>query len=41
LVLEIRCPNLNGYHILVWQWGVAVLAMLGGLALGRLSNRRP
>jgi hypothetical protein len=40
IVLEVRCPNLNGYHILVWHWGVALLAMLSGLALGRLSNRR-
>ena len=40
MVLEVRCPNLSGYHILVWHWGVALLAMLGGLTLGRLSNRR-
>ena len=36
MVLEVRCPNLSSYHILVWHWGVALLAMLGGLALGRL-----
>jgi len=40
MVLEVRCPNLSGYHILVWHWGVALLALLGGLALCRLSNRR-
>ena len=39
IVLEVRCPNLNLYHILAWHWGAALLAMLGGLALGRLSNR--
>jgi hypothetical protein len=39
MVLELQCPNLNLYHILAWHWGVALLAMLGGLALGRLSNR--
>jgi hypothetical protein len=36
MVLEVRCPNLSSYHILVWHWGVALLAMLGGLALGHL-----
>jgi hypothetical protein len=40
MALEVRCPNLSGYHILVWHWGVALLAMLGGLTLSRLSNRR-
>ena len=39
MVLDVRCPNLNLYHILAWHWGAALLAMLGGLALGRLSNR--
>jgi hypothetical protein len=39
MVLEVQCPNLNLFHILAWHWGVALLAMLGGLALGRLSNR--
>jgi len=39
MVLEVRCPNLNLYHILAWHWGAALVAMLGGLALGRLSNR--
>jgi hypothetical protein len=39
MVLEVRCPNLNLYHILAWHLGVALLAMLGGLTLGRLSNR--
>lgn len=40
MVLQVRCPNLNGYHILVWHWGVALLAISGGLALGRLSSWR-
>jgi hypothetical protein len=39
MVLELRCPNLNLFHILAWHWGAALLAMLGGLTLGRLSNR--
>ncbi len=40
MVLEVRCPNLGLYHILVWHWGLTLLAMLGGLALGGLWNRR-
>jgi hypothetical protein len=39
ITLEVRCPNLNLYHILAWHWGAALLATLGGLALGCLSNR--
>jgi hypothetical protein len=39
MVLEVQCPNLNLFHILAWHWGATLLAMLGGLALGRLSNR--
>lgn len=33
-VLEVHCPNLNLYHILVWHLGVLLLSVLGGLALG-------
>ena len=33
-VLEVHCPNLNLYHILVWHLGVLLLSALGGLALG-------
>jgi hypothetical protein len=40
MVLEVQCPNLSSYHILVWHWGVALLATLAGLALGRLLSRR-
>jgi hypothetical protein len=40
MVLEVKCPNLSTYHILVWHWGVALVAMLGGLALGRLLTHR-
>jgi hypothetical protein len=40
MVLEVRCPNLSSYHILLWHWGVALLAMFGGLALGRSLSRR-
>jgi hypothetical protein len=40
MVLEVRCPNLSSYHILVWHWGVALLAMFGGLAFGRSLSRR-
>jgi hypothetical protein len=33
-VLEINCPNLNAYHILVWHWGVILISSLAGVALG-------
>jgi len=33
-VLEVHCPNLNLYHILVWHLGVLLLSVLGGLAVG-------
>ena len=33
-VLEVQCPNLNEYHILVWHWGVILLCSIGGLSLG-------
>jgi hypothetical protein len=33
-VLEVHCPNLNRYHILVWHLGVILVSALGGLALG-------
>jgi len=43
-VLEIFCPNLNEYHIVVWHLGAAVLSAAGGLAIGifaeRFSTRR-
>jgi len=33
-VLEINCPNLNVFHILVWHVGVVVIGSLGGALLG-------
>jgi hypothetical protein len=33
-VLEINCPNLNVFHILVWHWGVFAISSLGGALLG-------
>jgi hypothetical protein len=33
-VLEIHCPNLNGWHILVSHLGVAILCALAGLVIG-------
>ena len=39
-VLDMRCPNSNAYHILIWHVGVALVAMAGGFAVGRWSNCR-
>jgi hypothetical protein len=33
-VLEVKCSNLNVYHILLWHWGVILLCSVGGLSLG-------
>jgi len=33
-VLEVNCPNLNGFHILVWHVGVVVIGSLGGALVG-------
>jgi hypothetical protein len=35
-VLEVRCPNLDLDHILVWHLGVILLCAFGGLSLGAL-----
>ena len=37
-VLEINCPNLNEYHILVWHWGVILISSLAGVALGAVAE---
>lgn len=33
-VLEVNCPNLNVFHILVWHGGVALIGSLGGVLVG-------
>lgn len=33
-VLEVNCPNLNAFHIVVWHVGVVVIGSLGGALLG-------
>jgi hypothetical protein len=39
-VLEIHCPNLNGWHTMVWHLGVAVVCSIAGLGLGLRSEMR-
>jgi hypothetical protein len=39
-VLEIHCPNLNGWHTMVWHLGVAVVCSITGLGLGLRSEMR-
>jgi hypothetical protein len=42
--LEIHCPNLQAWHILVSHLGVVVLCSIGGLAVGvaaEIAERRP
>jgi hypothetical protein len=38
-VLEIFCPNLNKYHILVWHIGALSASVIGGIAIGLLAER--
>lgn len=33
-VLEVNCPNLNIFHILVWHWGVVLISSLAGVLGG-------
>lgn len=39
-VLEIHCPNLNVYHIMVWHVSVTLACMIGGLILSSVTFRR-
>jgi hypothetical protein len=39
LVLEIICPNLNRYHILVWHVGAVVVSIAAGFWLAALADR--
>jgi len=38
-VLEINCPNLNVFHILVWHWGVVLVSSGAGALLGAVVER--
>ena len=37
-VLEINCPNLNIFHILVWHWGVVLISSLAGALVGAATE---
>ena len=37
-VLEVNCPNLNVFHILVWHGGVVLISSLGGALIGALAE---
>jgi hypothetical protein len=39
-VLEIHCPNLNVYHIVVWHVSVVLVCMIAGLILSGVTFRR-
>jgi len=39
VVLEIFCPNLNVYHVLIWHLGAALASAVGGLAAGFILSR--
>ena len=37
-VLEVNCPNLNVFHVLVWHAGVVLISSLGGVLVGAVSE---
>ena len=37
-VLEIFCPNLNEYHILVWHLGAVLVSLIVGVAIGTIAE---
>jgi hypothetical protein len=39
-VLEIHCPNLNVYHIVVWHVSVTVVCVVAGLVFSSVTFRR-
>jgi hypothetical protein len=39
-ILEIHCPNLNVYHIVVWHVSVVLVCMIAGLVLSSVTCRR-
>jgi hypothetical protein len=40
-VLEIHCPNLNIYHILVWHVAVVLICVIAGAVFSSVTFRRP
>ncbi len=39
-VLEIHCPNLNVYHIVIWHVSVTLVCVIGGLVFSGVTFRR-
>ena len=37
-VLEVNCPNLNVFHVLVWHAGVVLISSLGGVLVGAVAE---
>jgi hypothetical protein len=37
-VLEVNCPNLNIFHVLVWHWGVVLISSLAGALIGAAAE---
>jgi hypothetical protein len=40
IVLEVFCPNLNKYHILLWHMGAVLATIIGCLTIGLLAEYR-
>lgn len=39
-VLELNCPNVNVFHIVVWHWGVVLICAAGGALIGAAVEYR-
>ena len=37
-VLEVNCPNLNVFHVLVWHGGMVLISSLGGVLIGAVAE---
>jgi hypothetical protein len=37
-VLELNCPNMNLFHIVVWHWGVGLIGTAAGAFIGAIAK---
>jgi hypothetical protein len=37
-VLELNCPNMNLFHIVVWHWGVGLIGTAAGAIIGAVAE---
>jgi hypothetical protein len=37
-VLELNCPDVNVFHIVVWHWGVVLIGTASGALIGAAAE---